>query len=56
MFIIYYDLYYINVSRGTLFYIYDIIFKFSFLDTKYSVDLLINVKQNRDVSRETSLQ
>ena len=56
MFIIYYDLYYINVSRGTLFYIYDYLLNILFLDTKYSVDLLINVKQNRDVSRETSLQ
>ena len=56
MFIKYYYFYYVNVSRGTLFYIYDYLLNILFLDTKYSVDLLINIKQNRDVSRETSLQ
>ncbi|GEM_PF-3786567 len=29
---------------------------FIILYTKYSVEILLNVKQNRDVSRETSLQ
>ena len=45
-----------NVSRGTFFYIYDYNSVFIILYTKYSVEILLNVKQNRDVSRETSLQ